>query len=128
VAVLCQIVLAGGIGTFLSLAMGQLMYEGRRVPEGLQIFFLGVVFGGPVIGFLTWFFGLVADRASGYRLATTILCAAGGVFVAGLLYIFLQRSPRGDVSEAVATLAGLVLPIAGAMAGYYWPWRRLRQV
>jgi hypothetical protein len=134
-AVVLQFVIAGCIGAVLSLMMVFVMYypEGSP-PSPVPI----LVFGGPVVGFLTWLFGLIADRPSVERLVVTALCAALGFIVSILLYFsgrWLPPIRASDLAEPLglavylATLVGFTLavaaPLAGALAGYYWAWRAL---
>jgi O-antigen/teichoic acid export membrane protein len=127
-AVLLQIVIPGAIGAALTGLMAFVMFYPEGTPPSPAPIF---ILGGPVVGFLTWLFGLIADRASRERLAMTVLCAALGFFVAFLLYLFLRWVPhRPGVAAAALSLVVAVafaLPIAGAMAGYYWLWGKLRR-
>jgi hypothetical protein len=63
VAVMLQVVMPGCIGAFLAFLMTGIML-GLGSSRPLLPF---VFFAGPVVGFLTWLFGLIADRASGER-------------------------------------------------------------
>jgi hypothetical protein len=136
-AVLLQIVIPGGIGAALTLMMAFVMFYPEGTPPSPAPI---VVFGGPLVGFLTWLFGLIAHRASGERLVVTVLCAALGFIVSLLLYFsgrWLPPLPRhaGDLAEPLglalylAAVVGFMLaiaaPLAGALAGYYWVWRKL---
>jgi len=117
-----QAVIPGCVGAFVTFVMAGVVFPLTTTPLPF------VVFGGLVVGFLTWLFGLVADRASGERLLLTVLYAALGFLVSYLLLLswhWLQ--PRADVAQplvsalAIAVAIGAVLaPLAGAMAGYYW--------
>lgn len=124
VAVLVQVVIPGCIGAFLTFVMAHLTLD--MEPGAILPF---VVFAGPVVGFLTWLFGLIADRASGERLLLTVLCATGGFLVSFLVLFSSQQwlPPRPDVAQplgsalAIAGAVGsLLAPLGGAMAGYYW--------
>src|SRR5262245_451517 len=123
VAVLLQVVIPGCVGAFLTFVMAHLMSD--LEPGALLPF---VVFTGPIVGLLTWLFGLFADRASGERLLLTVLCATGGLLVSFLVLFFSSRwlPPRPDVGQpfgsalAIAAVGSLLAPLGGALAGYYW--------
>jgi hypothetical protein len=127
-AVLLQVVIPGCIGAFLTFVMAGII---STLGTPLLPF---VVFAGPVVGFLTWLFGLIADRASGERLLLTVLFATLGFLVSCLVFLsssWLQF--RADAAQplvsALAILVGagwLLAPLAGAMAGYYWVGRKQR--
>ena len=133
VAVLLQIVIPGCIGAALSVMMVFVMfYPEGSPPSPVPI----LVFGGPVVGFLTWLFGLIADRASVERLVVTVFCALLGFIVSLFLYFsghWLPPTRADDLAEPLAlalylaTVVGFMLaiaaPLAGALAGYYWVWR-----
>jgi hypothetical protein len=127
VAVLLQVVIPGCIGAFLAFVMAGVMSSMKGNPGAILPF---VVFAGPVVGFLTWLFGLIADRASGERLLLTVLCATLGFLVSFLvLFFFLAMATASpDVAQSLAlaiaaTVGGilaLAAPVAGALAGYHW--------
>jgi hypothetical protein len=130
VAVLLQVVIPGGVSAFLTLVMGLLMLDLMDSPGA---FLPLVVFAGLVVGFPTWLFGLIADRASGQRLLLTILCTTGGALVSFLVlylssvpYFSSQWLPPRPPTSALAiasTVRGVLIlagPLAGALVGYYW--------
>ncbi len=124
VAVLLQVVIPGCIGAFFTFVVAGTMSTLRSPLDPLPF----VVLAGPVVGLLTWLFGLIADRGSGERLLLTVLYSALGCMVSYLLLLFghwLQPRPyiAPPVPFALAIAIGvgtLLAPIAGAMAGYYW--------
>jgi hypothetical protein len=90
-----------------------------------------------VIGVLTWISGLIADRMSLTGLVLTITLSMLGLLVSYLLIeavllapLWAPRSWAAREQPAVPLLiliyAPLAAPFAGAMVGYYLPWRRPR--
>jgi hypothetical protein len=125
VAVLLQVVFPGCIGAFLAYLMAGTMF-GLGSSRPLLPF---VFFAGPVVGFVTWLFGLIADRASGERLLLTIIYATLGFLMSYSVIVFSDwpSHPAGAAQPPEWTLAIAVAvgaPLAGAMAGYYWAWRK----
>ena len=91
---------------------------------------------GAVIGVLTWISGLIADRMSLTGLVLTIALSMLGLLVSYLLIeavllapLWAPQSWAAREQPAVPLIliyTALAAPLAGAMAGYYLPWRRRR--
>jgi hypothetical protein len=91
-----------------------------------------IILGGAVIGLLTWISGLIADRASLTGLVLTIALSMLGLTVSYLLIetaiLAPLWAPRFGMRDTPMVLffAALPAPLAGAMTGYYLPWRKPR--
>jgi hypothetical protein len=132
-ALLFQVILPGPIGLYLAYAM----LLGMPATSARSEIPLIVILGGAVIGVLTWISGLIADRMSLIGLVLTIALSMLGLLVSYLLVevallaplwaprSWLAREPP-TVPLLIMIYAPLAAPLAGAMAGYYLPWRRPR--
>jgi hypothetical protein len=132
-ALLFQVILPGPIGLYLGYAMAL----GLPATPARDEIPLAIVLGGAVIGVLTWISGLIADRMSFTGLVLTIAFSMLGLFVSYLLVEAVLLAPhwaprswavRGPPPVPLLMLiyAPMAAPLAGAMAGYYLPWRRPR--
>lgn len=131
-ALLFQVILPGPIGFYLAYAMAL----GVPATPARDEIPLIIILGGAVIGVLTWIAGLIADRMSLTGLVLTITLSMLGLLVSYLLieatvsaphWVPRSRAAR-DPPVVLLTMiyAALAAPLAGAMAGYYLPWRRPR--
>src|SRR5262245_18362166 len=111
VALAFQIVIPGAIGSYLVMAMAMGLSAPPRA-RGDEIPLM-ILLGGPVIGFLAWLLGLIADRISMVRLVLTVALVTLGLTASYLLIELLiwARLP------AVPLFLGLAIagPPAGAM-------------
>jgi hypothetical protein len=132
-ALLFQVIIPGPIGFYLAYAMAL----GVPATPARGEIPLIVILGGAVIGVLTWISGLIADRMSLTGLVLTIILSMLGLLVSYLLIealvlapLWAPRSWASREQPAVPFLmliyAPLAAPLAGAMAGYYLPWRTPR--
>jgi hypothetical protein len=115
---LLQIVIPAAIAVWLTIVMGFAVQRGPPVETPAMI-----ILGGAVIGLFAWLPGLIVDRASLNRLVLTVALSILGVTVSVLLLgaMVLSFLP-GAKSPLMFFVAAP--PLAGAMAGYYWPWRK----
>jgi hypothetical protein len=91
-----------------------------RVFDGIAAGILTMTILGAVIGFFVWLPGLIVDRASLSRLALTVALSILGLTGMGLCTaLFFPR-----FQSPVIFFVFYAVPIASAMAGYYWPWRK----
>ena len=118
-ALLLQVIIPGAIGLYLAFAMafGLHANPAKRAREELALM---IILGGAVIGFLAWLFGLIADRLSLIRLVLTVLLSMLGLTVS---YLLIEASLLAPAWVFPVLFPALATPLAGAMAGYYWPWR-----
>jgi hypothetical protein len=132
-ALLFQVILPGPFGLYLGYAMAL----GVSATPARDEIPLIIILGGTVIGVLTWIAGLIADRMSLTGLVLTIAFSMLGLFVSYLLVeampLTLNWVPRSWTNREPPPLpmlmlmfAPIVAPLAGAMAGYYLPWRTPR--
>ena len=129
VAVLLQITIPGWIGGYLALLMTLAMAPNIAQSGKMPPPWFFVIVGGAVVGFLTWLIGLIADRVSLRRLVLTVIFSALGLTVSFVLVHFLgpfMGYLRSKDLDFLPFLAVLAAPLAGAMAGYYWLWGKLR--
>jgi len=131
-ALLFQVIMPGPIGFYLAYAMAL----GMPATAARNEIPLIIILGGAVIGVLTWICGLITDRVSLTGLVLTIALSMLGLLVSYLLIeavllapLWAPRSWATREQPAVPLIliyAALAAPLAGAMAGYYLPWRRPR--
>jgi hypothetical protein len=129
---LLQVMMPGPIGLYLAYAMALGM---PATPARNEIPLI-IILGGAVIGLLTWISGLIADRVSLTGLVLTIALSMLGLMASYLLIetallapLWVPRSwatQEPPVVLLALVCAALVAPLAGAMAGYYLPWRKPR--
>jgi hypothetical protein len=87
---------------------------------GIAAGVLAIIVFGAVIGFFVWLPGLIVDRASLSRLALTVaLTILGFTGMGSCTAVFYPRS-----QSPMIFFVFYAVPIAGAMAGCYWPWRK----
>jgi len=131
-ALLLQVIMPGPIGFYLAYAMALGM---PATPARNEIPLI-IILGGVVIGLLTWISGLIADRLSLTGLVLTITLSMLGLMASYLLIetallapLWVPRSWAAREPPVVLLAlicAALSAPLAGAMAGYYLPWREPR--
>jgi hypothetical protein len=131
-ALLFQVITPGPIGFYLAYAMAL----GLPATSSRNEIPLIIILGGAVVGVLTWISGLISDRLSLTGLVLTIAMSMLGLLVSYLLIeavllapLWAPRSWAALEQLAVPLIlidAALVVPLAGAMAGYYLPSRRPR--
>jgi hypothetical protein len=118
---LLQIAISGVIGLYTVMRMGlRLQLFGTRSEFGVVDV---ILYGGVVAGFATWLLGLIVDRASIIRLALTV---AGAILALTVGYQFYEwvRFAEGTLVYKLMVFANMLAAPAGALAGYYWPWRQ----
>lgn len=131
-ALLLQIIVPSPIGFYLAYAMAL----GMPATSDRSEIPVMVILGGTAVGLLTWIFGLIADRLSFTRLAWTIALSMMGLAVSYLVIEAAVLAPHwmprswvaqdSPVPALIVIGAALAAPLAGAMAGYYAPWRKAR--
>ncbi len=108
------------VSPVLSLPFIAGLMMGLSTSAGIAAGILAIIIFGAVIGFFVWLPGLIVDRASPSRLALTVALSILGVTGMGLCAaLFFHRS-----QSPVIFFVLYAVPIACAMAGYYWPWRK----
>ncbi len=126
-----QVIMPGPIGFYVAYAMALGM---PATAARNEIPFI-IIHGGAVIGVLTWISGLIADRMSLTGLVLTIALSMLGLLSSYLLIEAVLLAPlwaprlgarEQPVVPLILIYAALAAPLAGAMAGYYLPWRRPR--
>jgi hypothetical protein len=101
-----------------------------RQNAGPQLF---VILGGAIVGFLTWFIGLIADRAFLRRLVLTVILSVLGftlsfvlVHCADYYKDYLRSTGFFGFKGGLHFFAVIAGPLVGAMFGCYWLWGKLR--
>jgi hypothetical protein len=111
---LLQIVIPAVVAVSVAIGMGLVMGSG-----GIATWILAVIVIGAVIGFFVWLPGLIVDRASLSRLVLTVALSILGGTGTALMALFFHGS-----QSPLIFFASYAVPIGGAMAGYYWSWRK----
>jgi hypothetical protein len=124
-----QVIVPGAIGLFLAYSMALGLPANPTTPPRDELLVM-FIFGGAVIGFLAWLFGLIVDRISLIRLALTVIMSMLGLAASFLLIEAAILAPlwapqswaarEPPVVLLALICAALATPLAGAIAGYYW--------